>query len=290
MNPSPLEDWLTQPEGLATRLRDLRRAGGLSAKDFAQNLGWQPSKVSRLENGKQMPTPADIETWTRACGAEPTVERALLQLLDETQTSHRDFKRRMRRGQAVVQASYNELVQQSTRIRYFETVWIPGFLQTAEYAHRVFSEMIVLHGLDVEDVDAAVATRMQRQQLLYEPGRQFEFLLAEPVLRWLLCPPAAMRGQLDRLQTVIGMPNVRFGILPMGQPLTITPQNAFQIYDDITIVETFIGETIHRGGEAARYTQVMDKLWTEATTGEDARRLIVQAAQSLDLPSEDSSA
>ncbi|MEV0810896.1 Scr1 family TA system antitoxin-like transcriptional regulator [Micromonospora sp. NPDC050200] len=48
--------------------------------------------------------------------------------------------------------------------------------------------------------------------------------------------PDVMRGQLDRLQTVVGVPNIRFGILPLGVQLAITPQNSFQMYDDIAIV------------------------------------------------------
>jgi hypothetical protein len=114
----------------------------------------------------------------------------------------------------------------------------------------VFAEMVQLHGLDVKDVDAAVATRMQRQQFLYDTTKRFNFLLAEPVLRWLLPPADVMRGQLDRLQTVVGLPNVRFGIIPLGVPLPITPQNSFQTYDDVAIVETFIGETTYRDEEA----------------------------------------
>ncbi|WP_406038691.1 DUF5753 domain-containing protein [Micromonospora sp. NBC_00898] len=189
----------------------------------------------------------------------------------------------MRQGQAAVQDSYNQFVAESRLIRHFETVYVPGLLQTADYARRVLAEMVELHNLDTADVDAAVATRMQRQHLLYDTSKRFEFLLAEPVLRWLLPPPDAMRGQLDRLQTVVGVPNIRFGILPLGVPLATTPQNSFQMYDDVAIVETFIGETTYRDDEAATYAKAIERLWNEAVTGEDARRLIVRAAQ--DLPS-----
>ena len=45
-----------------------------------------------------------------------------------------------------------------------------------------------------------MATRLARQRYLYEPGKRFEFLLTEAVLRFLITPPDVMRGQLDRLQ------------------------------------------------------------------------------------------
>ena len=276
-----IEEWLTQPDGLAARLRALRTQAGLSGKDLAEALGWQPSKVSRLENGRQMAAPTDLEEWTRGCGGTPDTATDLKRMLDEAQAVHRDFKLRMRRGQAAVQASYNELVQRSQLIRYFETVYVPGFLQTPEYARRVLTEMIGLHGLAIDDIDAAITTRLQRQQLLYDPTKRFEFLLCEPVLRWLLTTPEIMRGQLDRLQTIVGLPNIRFGILPLGTRLATTPQNAFQIYDDLVIVETFIGETVYHDDAAAAYSRAMDRLWNEAVTGEDARRLIVLASHDL---------
>ncbi|SIR90191.1 helix-turn-helix domain-containing protein [Micromonospora avicenniae] len=280
---NPIEEWLTQPEGLADRLRALRTQAGLSGKQLADANGWAPSKVSRLENGRQMPAPADLYAWARACGADDTAAQELLRMLGEVQAAHRSFRRRMRQGQAAVQDSYNKLVAESRLIRHFETVYVPGLLQTADYARRVLTEMVELHNLDIVDVDAAVATRMQRQHLLYDTSKRFEFLLAEPVLGWLLSSPEVMRGQLDRLQTVVGVPNIRFGILPLGVQLVTTPQNSFQMYDDVAIVETFVGETTHRDDEAAAYAKAIDRLWNEAVTGEDARRLIVRAAQ--DLPS-----
>ncbi|WP_319460483.1 DUF5753 domain-containing protein [Micromonospora sp. RTP1Z1] len=188
-------------------------------------------------------------------GAEDTAAQDLLRMLGEVQAVHRGWRRRMRQSQSAVQDSYNQLVAESRLIRHFETVYVPGLLQTADYARRVLTEMVELHNLDIADVDAAVTTRMQRQQLLYDTSKRFEFLLAEPVLRWLLCPPDVMRGQLDRLQTVVGAPNIRFGILPLGVPLATTPQNSFQLYDDVAIVETFVGETTYRDDEAATYTK-----------------------------------
>lgn len=274
----PTHDRLNRPEGLAERLRLMRGRAGLSGKALAEATGWQPSKVSRLENGRQRPSIADIEAWSRACGADQTATEALLALLSDVESFHRDWKRRMRLGQEQVQTDYNQLVVKSVLIRHFETAYIPGLLQTPEYARRALGEMVDLHALAVTDVDEAVAARLRRQQLLYDENKTFEFLLAEPVLHWLLCPAEAMAAQLDRLQTVIGLANVRFGVIPFGVPLRSTPQNAFQMYDDIAIVETFIGETIHRGPDAAAYAQAMDRLWAEAVTGDGARRLIVQAA------------
>lgn len=279
-----LDERLTRPDGLATRLRALRAHAGLSGKDLADANGWAQSKVSRIENGQQMPSADDITAWARACGAGQDAIDDLLARRDDARVWRATFRSRMRRGQAEVQESYNELVRNAALVRHFETVYVPGLLQVPEYARRALAEMIPLHNLAVDDLDEAVAKRMQRQQMIYDPAKRFEFLLAEPVLRWLICPAAVMRGQLDRLMTVTGLERVRFGILPMGTELATTPQNSFQIYagkETVAAVETFIGETIHDGDQADAYGRALDAMWQEAVEGDGARELILQAAAAL---------
>ena len=280
-----LEEWLTQPEGLATRLRALRAQAGLSGKDLADANGWAQSKVSRIENGKQTQiSDADIEAWARTCGADAQTVRELLSKRDEARAWHATFKSRMNHGQAPVQRSYNDRVADSSLIRHFETVYVPGPLQIPDYARRVLTEMIPLHELQIDDVDAAVEERMQRSQSLYDPAKRWEFLLAEPVLRWLLCPPQVMRAQLDRLQTVIGLERVRFGIVPMGVELATAPQNSVQIYtgkETVAVTETYIGELWHRDEQAEAYGRALDRQWKDAVEGDAARRLLTAAATTL---------
>ncbi|GII23805.1 helix-turn-helix domain-containing protein [Planosporangium mesophilum] len=275
------QDRLTQPGGLADRLRNLRTAAGMAGKDLAEMLGWAPSKVSRLENGRQMPSTEDIAVWAQATRAGDEDAEDLRLLLNDAQTVHRDWRRRMSRGQVAVQKDYNDLVANSTRIRYFETTWIPGFLQIPDYARRAFAEMVDLHDLAVGDVEAAVTTRLERQQALYDTTKQFELMITEPVLGWMPIPPAVMRAQLDRLQTAIDLPNVRFGIVPLRRPLSRIPQNSFQLYDNYGVVETFVGETECGPEDVEKYHRVMDQLWEEAVTGSEARRLIVAASDAL---------
>jgi transcriptional regulator with XRE-family HTH domain len=278
------QDWLTRPDGIATRLSLLRARAGLSGRDLAKALDWAQSKVSRIETGKQTPSPADIRAWAQACNAITEETQELLALRDQARVMHAEFRARMRDGQAQVQATYNELETKSRLIRFFELTAVPGLLQVPAYARRLLQEMVSLHGLEVDDVDAAVSARMQRQQLLYDSTKRFEFLLAEPVLRWLLCPPAVMRSQLDRLQSVIGLDHIRFGILPLGRELAVTPQNSFQVHvgeDAIVSMETFVGDSFYRGEDAQKYVDVLDRMWDEAVVGEDARELVFSAQRAL---------
>lgn len=278
------QDWLTRPEGIATRLSLLRARAGLSGRDLAEARGWAQSKVSRIETGKQTPNPGDIQAWAETCGASADELNELLALLNEARVMHATYRARMRDGQVQVQTTYDEIESKAHSIRFFETVGVPGLLQVPGYAKRILTEMVAFHGLDVDDVDAAVAARMRRQQVLYDTSKRFDFLLAEPVLRWLLCPPAVMRSQLDRLQSVIGLEHVRFGILPMGRQLATTPQHAFQIYtgdEKLAVVESFVRESFYRGEDADTFERALDLMWRDAVGGEEARELIFAAQQAL---------
>jgi transcriptional regulator with XRE-family HTH domain len=276
-----IADWLIQPGGIVERLVALRADAGLRAKDLAERLAWPQSKVSKLENGKQLPSAEDARLWAEACGA-PDQADGLLDLLSEVRSVTLSWKRRIASGDVAVQATHVELVRQSTVVRSFETVFVPGLLQVPDYARAVLVAAYDLHGIEARDIDQAVAMRLGRQQELYSPAKRFQFLLAAPVLRWLVVPPEVMRVQLDRLLVAVGMPHIELGILPFGRRLDTAPQHGFILYDDVAVVETFAGETTHDDEDSALYTRVIDRLWAQAATGDDARRMIVDAARDLD--------
>lgn len=282
----PLEKALNGPDGLRARLRELRARAGVQQQELASKTGWHPSKVSRIEAGKTKPSAQDIRAWVLALEGPVELANELIDALVDAESEHRSWRFTMHQGQAQVQASYYDLARQSHTIKDFEMVAVPGLVQTSAYARSMFDEMIRLHQLTVKDVDQAVALRLERQELLYT-DRRFEFLLAQPVLEWLLCPPDVMRAQLTRLLSLIGMPNVRLGILPTRVRLHAIPQNttAAFISDDATVVavETFATDALYYGSEAASFVAAIDRLWPDAVEGEDARRMIVEARDALPI-------
>lgn len=72
-------------------LRQLRKAAQFTGQALAKTAGWQPSKVSRLENGQQVITEQDLSTWCAIVGAS-----------DETRSALRDELRGMRLDQAQI--------------------------------------------------------------------------------------------------------------------------------------------------------------------------------------------
>jgi transcriptional regulator with XRE-family HTH domain len=276
-------DWLNQPGGLAERLQLMRKAAGLTGEELAGQLSWARSKISKLENGRQMPTTADVTAWAGACG-QPDSAPELLTLLAEGQAVARQYRHWGGRGHAQIQLDLDTMVRQASVIRNAEALFIPGLLQTAGYARSRMEEAVRMHAFNEAGVDTAVAARLRRQEALYDTGRTFEFIICDAALQVLLCPPEDMAGQLDRLLLVSGLPNVTLGIIPLHKRLSVAPMHGFLIVDEVTFVETHTSELILTGEESAHYARIADGLLAESVTGDEARDLILTAATDLRRP------
>jgi transcriptional regulator with XRE-family HTH domain len=276
----PTGEWLNQPGGLAERMQRLRKAAGLTGDRLAEQLGWPRSKVPKIENGRQMPTEADVRAWAEAVG-QPGAIPELLDTLSDAQTVHRQWRHQLRSGQATLQAEFDALVRGAKRVRNFEILLIPGLLQTPDYARYRALEAVRLHGTRAEAVDETVAGRVRRQDVLYDAGKTFEFIITEAAFRLLLCPRPVMLGQLDRLLVASTLGNVTLGIIPAGTELAVAPMVGFLTVDDMTVVETFTSADTARGQESEAYDRIFDELMGEAVTGEEARGLITAAAAAL---------
>jgi transcriptional regulator with XRE-family HTH domain len=277
-----------QPGSLAERLLRLRKEAGLTGAQLAEALGWEEgtgrTKVSKIENGRQLATEADIRAWAQATGHLDQIEDLLDLAASARVVRIRWRQQRLGGGQAAaVQEARDRTTQAATRIRNAENVIIPGLLQTSGYARSIIAQASALYG--AVDVDMALQARMQRQQVIYDTSKTFEFVFTEAALYLLPCSRQVMLGQLDRLLS-LGMDNVTLGIIPFGTELPLAPYNSFLLQDDDLTVETLAGKDEERAEDAAElYHRIFDLLMTEARTGDDARRLIATAADSLRVSS-----
>jgi len=272
--------WLTRRDGLADQLR--RARGAITARQFAIDARWHDgSKVSKIESGRQLPTVEDLEKWAEITGTPDTVLQQWRAMLVEARAFRRDYVRRLRNGNAEAAEDHGLQIEQSEVFRMFETFAIPRFLQVLDYAKALLAASHRMHG-GVEDVDAVAESRLASQRFLYDNSRTFEFIVAEPALRWGIAAPAVMHAQLDRLLSVIGVPRIRLGIIPLGVPLTYLPEHSFELYGDVGAVEGYLGEFKETGSRWERLNGIMDLLWGDAVEGDAARRIILAAK--ADLP------
>lgn len=274
--------WLVRPGGFAYRLRAIRVTAGLTGVELASRLGWTKHKVSKVEHGYQLIAAEEVRAWVKACGAPAKVADELIRLLTESRSIKLRWQDKLSGGQRPVQATYTQLMAASADVAFYETEVVPGPLQVAEYAAGILAWSLERLAAPVQDLDAAVAARLEGGQYLYDRSKRFTFILGEPALRWRYCSAETMLAQLDRLQGVLDLPSVWFGVIPLDVQLAGPPPASFVIYDNLVIVETYGAEHSYQGGqEAQNYRQAVDQLKEAAVTGNAARVLITAAADRL---------
>jgi transcriptional regulator with XRE-family HTH domain len=226
---------------LGKRLRELRTEAHLSGKELAESLSWPPSKISKIENGRQTPTDDDIRAWSRATNAEKQTA-SLLAALHTLELQHAEWSRVLKSGMKLHQASLAQQDEKTKFYRGFENTVIPGLIQTPDYARARFAHVVMVHKVP-NDINEAVRARMQRQEMLYRPDKRFHFVLTEAVLRYRLVPVDVMLAQLDRLMALSAMRNVRLGVIDFRTQYVTDPRHGFWLLDnDLVRIETYSAE------------------------------------------------
>ncbi len=133
------------------------------------------------------------------------------------------------------------------------------------------------------DINEAVQARIQRQEMLYRPDKRFHFVLTEATLRYRLCSPQVMLGQLDRLISFSALPNVRLGIIGFGTQYVVAPAHGFWLLDkDRVMVETFSAElNLAQPQEIELYSGIFDSLAAVASYGRAARAITTRVIDDL---------
>jgi transcriptional regulator with XRE-family HTH domain len=268
-------------EALGARLRELRKDVGLSGRQLAALAGWHFTKVSKLENGKQHPSDEDIRVWCRHCQA-PGEAADLIASARSVEGAYLEWRRQTRSGLRRPQKARTPAYERTKLFRIYEPALIPGLFQTAEYATAIMARTMEFHDIP-DDLDQAVAARLERQRLLYAGDRLFRVILEEQALRTRIGGPQTMAGQLDRLITLMSLRRVNLAIIPAAAPRHTTPTAGFWIFDEeMAQVETVSAElTITQHRELGLYAKKFDLLQRSALTGPQARALITQAMDTL---------
>lgn len=270
---------------LAARLKMVRAAAAPSGNQFAAVLGWQQSRVSKLETGKQLPTEADIHTWVTAAGADPVVEQDLLGLLAGARieyVTHRD-ESRVEGGLARVQERQAALESQVSHIAEWQPAMVPGLVQTAAYARELFEQpgRPTLMNPGSVDPEEMAAGRVRRQDVLYRPDGRIELILGEAALRSTPGTIGALLGQLDRLVSLMDLPTLELRVMPFPR-MPVWPLTSFYMHDDVVYIETLTGEQqLYEPEEVAVYVQALEQLRKAALTGSAAVELILRVAAEL---------
>ncbi|MFE2729027.1 helix-turn-helix domain-containing protein [Kitasatospora sp. NPDC059327] len=266
---------------LGLRLRELRTEGALTGRQLADRLGWPQSKVSKLETGRQTATQEDLKAWAAGVG-QPHAAQELAARLRVLESHSRSWRRQLAAGHRPVQDRLTVEYERSTVMRAWEGSMIVGMLQTADYARHVFGAYADLHR-SPRDIEDAVRARVQRQEALYQPGKQYHIVMWEAALRALVGSPAVMAAQLDRLGSALGLNTLSLGVVPFEASLKLPPANGFWIYDErLVIVEDWHAELwLDQSDSVALYRRVWEVLAGAAVYGSDAHKVITRCRRAL---------
>lgn len=257
---------------LRGELQRLRNLAGLSGRAMAGRLGATQATVSRIERGETLPAMPVVRAWLDAAGAEETERDRLLDLAEAVHAETRGWGELLGDvGHAQRDAQRRE--SESTVVRNFQPTVVPGLLQTPEYARAIMSIG------RTKDVTAGVATRIERQQVLYEDERRFTFLIEENVLRWPVGSPDVVAAQRDRLVSLSRLKTVELAILPATVAVA-APWHNFIIWEPQDGHPYVTTELVHGAQEVGDpesvqlYLTLWERLWGAAAVGEDAVSLI----------------
>jgi hypothetical protein len=263
---------------LGARLREIRKDAGLSGRALAAATGQHFTRVSKIENGVQPPSDNDIREWCRTCAAESQI-LDLIATARAVESAYLEFRRQARAGMRRVLGAHTTTRYERTSVfRIYEHNVIPGLFQTAAYCAAMLSFWIEFLEIP-NDIDAAVAARMERQRVLFQREKQFAVVLEEQALRTWFGTAEVQEQQLDRLLEMMSMPTVSLGIIPLMAERTAIPSAGYWIFDNsLVALETPTASVeVTRPQEIELYARMFEHLQAAASYGPAARALIIKA-------------
>jgi transcriptional regulator with XRE-family HTH domain len=272
---------------LRHELRRLREQAGLTHSEVARRLEWSPSKVSRIETGQSRVQTGDVRDLLEVYGVtDQAAVEALVQLA-------REARRRgwwTRYTDVLGSGTYVGLETEATGLRTYESVFIPGLLQTEDYARAVIRAGQTKP--DPETLDRGLSARMARQEILTRPDPpEIWAVLDESVINRPVGGPEVMRAQLKHLIELSSRPNtsVTLQILPlrigahpgMDGPFVIlafdSPTDPPMVYLETATDGLYLDEP----ADVERYTLMFNHLVARALGPDESRTMIAGLAERM---------
>jgi transcriptional regulator with XRE-family HTH domain len=269
-------------EALGARLREIRQDAQLTGRALASCCGWHFTKVSKLEHGTQNPSEDDLQNWCQSCDALDQLPD-LIATARTIESMYVEWRRSLHSGMTHGQKARIPLYERTRFFRVYEPGVIPGLFQTADYASAIIAHVIELDQIP-NDLEEAVAARMERQRVLYTGDRRFIVVLEEQALRTRVGDDATvMKDQLNRLLTITSQHQISLGIIPSTGHRYTWVSVGFWIFDHHTVhIDTPSAElTITQRSEIAVFERKFLRHQQSAVYGREARSLINKAIADL---------
>jgi transcriptional regulator with XRE-family HTH domain len=256
---------------LGAQLRRLREERGITLEDAGEVIRASGSKMSRLETGRVGFKDRDITDLLTFYEVTDEQKRGALRELARSASAHgwwHDYS-------DVLPAwfeAYIGLEEAATSIRAYEIQFVPGLLQTEDYARAV--TLLGHDGAPATEIDQRVELRMARQALLTGPQPTHLWaVLDEAVLRRPAGRPGVMRRQLQHILQAAERPNVTIQVIPFaagahaaaGGPFSILRFSERDLPDVVYLEQLTSALYLDKRETVDHYMAVMERLCLEAT-------------------------
>ncbi|WP_407548899.1 helix-turn-helix transcriptional regulator [Streptomyces sp. Pv4-95] len=283
-----LRRYLEHPRGgptvlrivLGTQLRRLRESAGITREAAGDAIRGSHAKISRLELGR--------------VGCKERDVADLLTLYHVTDESDREVFLTLARRTSTpgwwhqygdVLPTWFEthigLEEAASVIRTYEVQFVPGLLQTEDYARAV--TRLGHPRASAEEIERRVALRVQRQALLTIPDAPRVWaVIDEASLRRPLGGPEVMEGQLRHLMAMAELPNVTLQIAPFslgglaaaGGPITILRFLEPDLPDIVYLEQLTSALYLDKRDDVDHYLAVMDRLSAQAESPRESMAML----------------
>jgi transcriptional regulator with XRE-family HTH domain len=267
---------------LGTQLRRLREANGVTREAAGEAIRASSAKISRLELGRVGCKERDVLDLLTLYGVTDPAEREGYRDL-ATRANARGWWQQHNDVLPSWFEMYLRLEQAAKVIRTFELQFVPGLLQTEEYARSVI--LLGHRGSPPDDVDQRVQLRMSRQKMLGEPGApQVWAVLDEAAVSRPYGTPAVMRAQLEHLLEAGHRPNVTIQLLPFragshaaaGGPFSILRFAEPDLPDVVYLEQLNSAVYLDKRSDVEDYAGVWERLVVQALTPRDTRAALTE--------------
>ncbi len=276
---------------LRSELRNAREAAGMTQRDVAIVMDWSQSKLIRIESGAVNISTNDLRALLRHYSVDSARIDALVEV---ARTAREPTPWHIYKNVATPEyLAFLGYESSASIIRNYEPIFVPGLLQTEEYARTVIS---ILEAHNPHKIDSLVDLRMQRQEVLVrQPAPDLHFILDEAVIRRTAGGRDVMRRQLRHLQDLVESPNITMRIMPFEKgmyPLQRVaywlfefpdPEDAYVLYVENPQGSFIVHESSTEESELESPTRYLGVFWEleQITSHEDSLELLQNAITRL---------
>ncbi len=261
---------------LGTQLRRLREAKGITAQEAARAIRGSESKISRIELGRNAVREVDIADLLTLYGLTDIAEREQLLYL-ASQANQPGWWHRYQDVLPTWFQAYIGLEESAESIRSYDAQYIPGLLQTEDYAAAV----LALGDFSPEETERLVYLRKERQRRFDSGGLRLWAIIDEVALRRVVDSVSLMREQLQYLYDISERPGFTLQITPFPAGSYTAPGSfsilhfaAADLPDVVYLEQLTSAMYLDKRSDVDRYTEALDKLSAKSATPAESRKII----------------